>query len=97
MRRQDFVVSDSKDLPMLGNVTHETLRLYPPVGFCVREAAQSQCIRDKDAGKGSPILISPWLLHRHRLLRDTVPRLDAHLVDSTDLRRIRSFADTMQR
>lgn len=91
------MASDSKDLPTLGNDFRETSCLYPPVGVFAREAAQSQCLRDRDAGKGSPILISPCLLHRHRKLWDTVPRLDAPLVDSTDLRRIRSFADTMQR
>lgn len=66
--KRDFVAGDIKDLPALGNVFRETLRLYPPVGFFVREAAQSQCIRNKDVKKGSPILISPWLLHRHRTL-----------------------------
>lgn len=65
---REFVAGDIKDLPALGNVFRETLRLYPPVGFFVREATQSQCIRKKDVKAGSPILISPWLLHRHRTL-----------------------------
>ncbi|WP_019450909.1 cytochrome P450 [Cupriavidus sp. BIS7] len=65
---RDFVAGDIKDLPTLGNVFRETLRLYPPVGFFVREAAQSQCIRNKEVKEGSPIMISPWLLHRHRTL-----------------------------
>jgi cytochrome P450 len=43
----------------------EALRLYPPVGFFVREATSTHCIRDKEVPDGSPILVSPWLIQRH--------------------------------
>lgn len=65
---REFELSDMKNLPTASNVFREALRLYPPVGFFAREAAHTQCIRDKQVSQGSPILISPWLLHRHREL-----------------------------
>jgi cytochrome P450 len=58
--------------------------LYPPVGFFVREAAQTQCIRDKDVKAGSPILISPWLLHRHRELWDRPDEFDPSRFDTAE-------------
>ena len=58
--------SDVKQLQMVIDTFKETLRLYPPVGFFVREAIEDHCIRDKDIKSGSPILVSPWLIHRHR-------------------------------
>ncbi|MCY1266998.1 Pentalenene oxygenase [compost metagenome] len=79
---RDFELSDIKSLPTVGNVFRETLRLYPPVGFFVREAAQSQCIRDKSVKEGSPILISPWLLHRHRTLWERPDEFDPGRFDT---------------
>ena len=79
---RDFELSDIKSLPTVGNVFRETLRLYPPVGFFVREAAQSQCIRDKEVKQGSPILISPWLLHRHRTLWERPDEFDPGRFDT---------------
>lgn len=79
---RDFELSDIKSLPSVGNVFRETLRLYPPVGFFVREAMQSQCIRDKNVKEGSPILISPWLLHRHRTLWERPDEFDPDRFDT---------------
>ncbi|MCY1546886.1 putative cytochrome P450 [compost metagenome] len=79
---RDFELSDIKSMPAVGNVFRETLRLYPPVGFFVREAAQSQCIRDKSVKEGSPILISPWLLHRHRTLWERPDEFDPDRFDT---------------
>lgn len=62
-----FGFDDSKRLPLLRNVFREALRLYPPVAFLTRRA-----LRDDSYGKlrvraGSFIVVSPWLVHRHRL------------------------------
>lgn len=73
---RDFELSDMRNLPTVSDVFREALRLYPPVGFFAREAAQTQCIRDKHVKEGSPILISPWLLHRHRELWDRPDEFD---------------------
>lgn len=63
-RKLEF--SDLKKLRLTWNLFRETLRLYPPVGFFVREAMESHCMRDKQVKPGSAMLISPWLIHRHR-------------------------------
>lgn len=65
-----FEIGDIKRMPVVGDVFKEALRLYPPVGFFIREASEAQCIRDKNVKAGSPILIAPWLLHRHRDMWD---------------------------
>lgn len=66
---------DFKDIPKLKkvrNVFRETMRLYPPVGFLnLRVAVGDQTItRGKaKAGReipdGSPVVVSPWIVHRH--------------------------------
>ncbi|MBY4895854.1 cytochrome P450 [Cupriavidus sp. AU9028] len=77
-----FELGDIKSLPAVGNVFRETLRLYPPVGFFVREAMQTACIRDKEVKEGSPILISPWLIHRHRSLWERPDDFDPERFDT---------------
>lgn len=63
---RDLEFSDIKKLRNTWNLFRETLRLYPPVGFFVREAVQTHCMRDKEIRPGSPVLVSPWLIQRHR-------------------------------
>ena len=58
--------ADMKQLTLTRNVFRETLRLFPPVGFIAREAAQTCPMRDKVVPKGASVVISPWLIHRHR-------------------------------
>lgn len=60
--------SDMKGLELTWNVFRETLRLFPPVGFIARQSAHACPMRDKVVTKGASIMISPWLIHRHRLL-----------------------------
>ena len=55
-----------KELTLTRNVFRETLRLFPPVGFMVRESSQTCPMRDKTVAKGASVMISPWLIHRHR-------------------------------
>lgn len=57
---------DMKSLPLILNIFRETLRLFPPVGFFVREAAQGCPMRNKQLKKGDTVVIAPWLLQRHR-------------------------------
>lgn len=58
--------SDMKRLELTWNVFRETLRLFPPVGFMAREAAAACPMRDKQVPAGAAVMISPWLIHRHR-------------------------------
>lgn len=60
--------ADLRDLKLVRNVFRESLRLFPPVGFVAREAAQGCTLRKKPVGEGSTIVVSPWLIHRHREL-----------------------------
>lgn len=69
---------DARHLKMTWNTFRESLRLYPPVGVFMREATHDHCIRDKQIKTGSPILISPWLLHRHRDLWERPDEFDPH-------------------
>ncbi len=48
------------------NLFRETLRLYPPVSFFVREVTAPTTMRDKLLHKGAMIVISPWLIQRNR-------------------------------
>ena len=55
-----------KRMPFVRNVFRETMRLYPPITFIPRVAAQRTRIGRYDVKKGAMIMISPWIIHRHR-------------------------------
>jgi cytochrome P450 len=46
----------------------ETLRLYPSVTFLSRTALEKVVLGEMVVEKGSLVVISPWIVHRHRLL-----------------------------
>ncbi|MFO1418003.1 MAG: cytochrome P450 [Methylotetracoccus sp.] len=46
----------------------ETLRLYPPIAFFLRQAEQATTLRGKPVAAGDFVVVSPWTLHRHRKL-----------------------------
>ncbi|HYB10494.1 MAG TPA: cytochrome P450 [Alphaproteobacteria bacterium] len=51
-------------------VIEESMRLYPPAHTISREALADDEILGHEVPKGSAVLISPWLLHRHEKLWD---------------------------
>lgn len=57
---------DMKELHLVWNIFRETLRLFPPVGFFARENESACPIRNKHVKAGSTIVVSPWLLQRHK-------------------------------
>jgi cytochrome P450 len=59
------VYEDMRHLERTRDVFREALRLYPPAGFIVREAAETQCMRDKTVKAGSVVMVSPWFIQRH--------------------------------
>jgi cytochrome P450 len=65
-----------RDLDLVRRVFRETLRLYPPLSFLVREAMGDTCLRDKTVHAGATIVVSPWLIHRHRLYWDRPDEFD---------------------
>jgi cytochrome P450 len=48
------------------NVFKETLRLYPPIPFIPRVAAQDALIGRHRVKRGAMLMIAPWTIHRHR-------------------------------
>jgi cytochrome P450 len=48
------------------NVFRETLRLYPPITFIPRVAAEAAEIGGRKVKRGAMIMIAPWTIHRHR-------------------------------
>ncbi len=58
------------------DVFREALRLYPPVPMMVRETQCPERLRDRDAPKGSQIVLSPWHLHRHTRIWDNPDGFD---------------------
>jgi cytochrome P450 len=58
--------SAMKDLALARNVFREALRLFPPVGFLARQSAKACTMRDKHLPAEASVVVSPWLIHRHR-------------------------------
>ncbi|WNZ53733.1 cytochrome P450 (plasmid) [Microbulbifer sp. MKSA007] len=48
------------------NIFRETTRLYPPIAFLSRMAVEETTIGGHKIPRGALIIISPWIVHRHR-------------------------------
>lgn len=79
----DSVVGDGevsfrhvKQLALVRNVFRETLRLYPPITFIPRVAAEATRIAGRRVRKGAMVMISPWTTHRNELLWHHADRFD---------------------
>ena len=69
----------SQDLDKLAYtrmVVEESMRLYPPVHTIAREALADDTVAGRRIPAGSAVLISPWVLHRHRRLWRDPGRFD---------------------
>lgn len=53
-------------LPLTRAVIEETLRLYPPAFVLARRALAADTLCGQRVAPGEIVVISPWLLHRHR-------------------------------
>jgi cytochrome P450 len=47
-------------------ILEETMRLYPPVPLLSRQAKNEDILRNKTIPAGSIMIVSPWLIHRHK-------------------------------
>ncbi|MEM7026591.1 MAG: cytochrome P450 [Pseudomonadota bacterium] len=57
---------DIKKLSYTRNVFRETLRLYPPLTFIPRVAAENCEVDGYKIKRGAMVMIAPWTIHRHR-------------------------------
>jgi unspecific monooxygenase len=55
-------------LPRVRAHVDEALRLYPPAFLLTREAVGPDEVAGRPVAAGTVVVISPWVLHRHRLL-----------------------------
>jgi len=63
-------LDDLQNWPRLRRTLLEALRLYPPTPFMTREAVADDVISGEPVRAGTLVLISPWVLHRHRKFWD---------------------------
>ncbi len=63
-------------LPYLRRVLDETLRLYPPIPVVPRRAARADVICGVKTPRGAIVIVSPWVVHRHRKLWDAPETFD---------------------
>lgn len=73
---RDPEFGDTRRLTRVHNVFRETLRLYPPVPFYLRAAAETTCLRGKPVAQGDLVVVSPWLVQRHRGLWERPEEFD---------------------
>jgi cytochrome P450 len=68
---------DLPNLPYTRMVIEETMRVYPPApGLSLRQATEADELCGFKVTPGLHILVSPWILHRHRRLWDDPERFD---------------------
>lgn len=79
---REFAFDDLKSLPWLRNVFRETLRLYPPVAFLTRRALREDRLGRFRVPADSFVVVSPWLLHRHRRYWRDPERFDPSRFDA---------------
>ncbi len=61
-----ITINQVQKLRYVRNVFRETLRLYPPITFLPRVAMQKTRLGKLTARRGAMIMVSPWIIHRHR-------------------------------
>lgn len=70
---------------LASHVVREALRLYPPLGFLPRTCTVPLTLRGKMIEPGDTLVVSPWLIHRHRGWWDRPDEFDpdryAHAMD----------------
>jgi cytochrome P450 len=62
------LIEHTKKMTFTRNVFRETLRLYPPITFIPRVAAEDCMIGNRRVKRGTMIMIAPWTVHRHQAL-----------------------------
>jgi cytochrome P450 len=73
-------------------VIEEAIRLYPPIAAISRVALDGDDLGGEHVRRGSLIVISPYVLHRHRLLWERPDVFDPRRILGIDRSRIDRFA-----
>lgn len=73
---RDIAFEDIKKLVFSRNVFREALRLYPPLTFIPRVAAETTTLGGRKIKKGAMVMIAPWAIHRHELYWDQPDAFD---------------------
>jgi cytochrome P450 len=70
-------VEDLPNLPYTRMVIEEAMRVYPPApGLSMRVAKEADELCGFKVTPGLQVIVSPWILHRHRRLWDDPERFD---------------------
>jgi cytochrome P450 len=70
-------VEDLPNLPYARMIIEEAMRVYPPApGISLRSAKEADELCGFKVAPGLQVLVSPWILHRHRRLWDDPERFD---------------------
>ncbi len=64
------------ELPFTRAVLEESMRLYPPAPFVSREAVAADTVGGVAIRPRTSVLVSTWILHRHRLLWERPDEFD---------------------
>jgi len=70
------LLEHTKRLPYVRNFFREVLRLYPPITFLPRVAAQDTEIAGRRVKRGTMLMIAPWSMHRHQKMWVNPDRFD---------------------
>nr|WP_269204795.1 cytochrome P450 [Motilibacter deserti] len=62
---RDATSDDVRSLTLLTDVIHESLRLFPPVYAFDRKVLADTTVAGHRLRKGTVVVISPWVVHRH--------------------------------
>lgn len=64
-------------LHFVRSVFKETMRLYPPITFIPRVAAESTEVLGRKLKRGAMVMIAPWVIHRHHKYWENPDMFDA--------------------
>lgn len=67
---------DLRSFDVLGRTLDEVMRLYPPIPVMVRRAKRADEVCGRRIPKGAFMVVSPFVIHRHRALWDEPERFD---------------------
>ncbi|SFN09048.1 Cytochrome P450 [Thioclava dalianensis] len=67
---REATVQDLAQMPLIGQIVNESLRLYPPAGFLSRTAQKPDRLLGREIRRGDTVMLPIYALHRHHALWD---------------------------